>query len=143
MITTDAAGCVTYLNKIAENLTGWTVAQARGQAVDTVFRIASERGSQLIENSASRCLIHHATISMAPRGILRARGGRDIDIEDSVGPIRGEDGTILGTVLVFHDISHEQRLRLELSWQATHEGQTGLINRREFEAQVGLVLSSA
>lgn len=143
VITTDATGQVTYLNRPAEDITGWKKDDAVGQHVNAVFRFVNQQTKQTADNSALRCLALGQTVSMSPRGVLVARDGREIAVEESAAPIRSRDGHMLGAVLVFHDVSHEQRLRHELSWQASHDALTGLINRREFEAQVGSALASA
>ena len=143
VITTDAQGVVTYLNRVAQELTGWPVQLARGQEVEHVFRVVDESSRHPLENSAKRCLRLGHRVALSPRGALVARDGRDFPIQDSAAPIRSNDGKVLGAVLVFHDVSSERQLRHELSWQASHDMLTGLINRREFEARVATALTSA
>ena len=143
VITTDAVGVVTFLNRAAEDLTGWPVQAARGQPVELVFKVIDETSRQPIENIATRCLRLSHTVVLSPRGALVARNGRESPIQDSAAPIRSRDGHVLGAVVVFHDVSAERQLRHELSFQASHDMLTGLINRREFEVHVATALTQA
>ena len=143
VVTTDARGMVTYLNHAAEELTGWPLQLACGQNVETVLKVVDESSREPMENIALRCLRLDRTVALSPRGVLVARDGRDFPIQDSAAPIRSREGRVLGAVMVFHDVSSERRLRHELSWQASHDALTGLINRREFESQVAAALSVA
>lgn len=143
VITTDAQGRTQYLNRVAEELTGWTSSMAQGQPIDRIFKVVDESSGEIIENVAMKCLHLAQSVGMSLKGVLIARDGCQVPVQDSAAPIRSTDGRILGTVVVFHDVSHERRLRHELSWQASHDALTGLINRREFEMQVAAVLASA
>ncbi|MBC7513439.1 MAG: EAL domain-containing protein [Herminiimonas sp.] len=143
VLTTDAAGHVQCMNRIAEQLTGWTKADAVGIAIEDVFHIVDELSEDAFENPVRKCLRLNQTVAVSNRSALISRTGHRIAIEDTAAPIRGTDGATLGAVIVFHDVSHERQLRHELSWQASHDALTGLINRREFEFQVVGALASA
>ena len=143
VLTTDIRGTIQSMNRVAESLTGWRSADAIGVRVDEVFRIVDELSEETFENPVLKCLRLDQTIAVSNRSALIARNGHRVAIEDTAAPIRGANGRTLGAVIVFHDVSHERQLRHELSWQASHDALTGLINRREFEFQVVTALASA
>jgi PAS domain S-box-containing protein len=115
IITTDTGGRVTYLNAVAETLTGWGSAQAAGQPLPDVFRIVNEETRQEVDNPALRALREGVTVGLANHTVLIARDGSERPIDDSAAPIRDEAGTVVGSVLVFRDVadrrSAEERLR--------------------------------
>ena len=140
VITTDAGGVIDYLNPIAEQLTGWALDEARGRPRDQVLRIVEEGGSEGAESLIARCLREGRVILGNDQSTLVARNGREVAIQNSAAPIRDREGSLLGTVVVFRDVSRERRLRRALSYQATHDALTGLINRREFEHRLHAAL---
>ncbi len=105
VITTDAFGDVTYLNPVAESLTGWTQADARGKPLNVVFNIVNEKTRESVENPAFRALREGIIVGLANHTILIAKNGRERPIDDSASPIRSENGEIIGCVLVFRDIA--------------------------------------
>ncbi len=141
VITTDAAGVIDYLNPVAEQLTGWTLDEARGQALDSVLRVVNEANQESAENLVARCLKEGRVILGNDQAALVARNGREVAIQNSAAPIRDREGRLLGTVVVFRDVSRERRLRRALSYQATHDALTGLLNRREFEHRLHAALA--
>ena len=143
VLTTDASGHVQCMNRVAEQLTGWQVRDAAGIAIEEVFHIVDELSEDAFENPVRKCLRLNQTVAVSNRSALISRTGHRVAIEDTAAPIRAANGTTLGAIIVFHDVSHERQLRQELSWQASHDALTGLINRREFEFQVVGALASA
>ena len=143
VVMIDADGNTEYLNRIAEQLTGWSCEEAVGQPIQSVFDVIDERDNRSFENPALKCLRLGESVGVSTRSQLISRTGHRFAIEERVAPIRGNDGPTSGAVIVFHDVSHERKLREEMSWHATHDALTGLINRREFELQVGEALCSA
>jgi len=141
VITTDAAGVIDYLNPVAEQLTGWALEEARGQAIDAVLRVVNEANQESADNLVARCLKEGRVILGNDQAALVARNGREVAIQNSAAPIRDREGRVLGTVVVFRDVSRERRLRRALSYQATHDALTGLINRREFEHRLHAALA--
>ena len=109
VMTTDTAGRVTYLNAVAESLTGWTDRDARGQPLETVFEIVNEDTRQPIANPALRALREGAVVALANHTILIARDGVERAIDDSAAPIRDQAGYVSGSVLIFRDVSERRR----------------------------------
>ena len=143
VITTDASGKTRYLNRVAERLTGWTNEQAHGQDVVRILLLVDEATGTPFEHVALRCLALRQTIGFSSHTLLVTRDGHRVPIEDTAAPIWSRNGDILGVVIVFHDVSHNRQLSQQLSWHATHDTLTGLINRREFESQVANALHGA
>jgi diguanylate cyclase (GGDEF)-like protein/PAS domain S-box-containing protein len=143
VVTTDVQGRITFMNRVAEQLTGWSDAQARGLDVGQVVSLADEANGAEIDNPALRSLHQRQAIGVTSRAQLVTRDGHRIAVEDSASPIWSRDGVVLGAVMVFHAVSHERRLNNQLSWQASHDALTGLLNRRAFEDAVSLALRSA
>jgi PAS domain S-box-containing protein len=114
VITTDTQGRVTFLNPIAERMTGWTTAEALGLPLDSVFRIVNEYSLKGGENPIGRVLRNGATIGLANHTSLIARNGTEISIEDSAAPIRDLNGNVCGAVMVFHDVTTRRRAELAL-----------------------------
>jgi len=143
VICTDAAGRIEYLNPVAERLTGWRSTEARTQLLERVFHIINEETRDRAENPVVRCLLDGCLRGLANHTILVSRFGREYAIEDSVSPIRTQNGEVLGVVLVFKDVTEARRLSREMSYAAAHDVLTGLINRREFERRMQRVLETA
>jgi len=142
VITTDAESQVTWLNPAAERLTGWLLAEALGRPLALVFHIVNEKNRQPTENSVTACL-QGKIVDLANHNVLISRNGDEFGIEDSAAPIRNPIGDILGAVLVFHDVTEQRRLSGEMSYRATHDTLTGLINRAEFETRLHRTLDKA
>lgn len=133
VITTGKSGQVQYLNPVAEKLTGWSMNEAVGQPSEVVFNIVSEKTRIPCENPVKKCLSENRILGLANFTTLINRDGKEYGIEDSVAPIKDNAGKTLGTVLVFHDVSAQRIMANEISYRATHDALTGLINRGEFE----------
>ena len=133
VITTDADGRVDYINPVAQDLTGWDLRGSRGKPVSQIMTIVNEHTRATVDNPVMRCLKEGRVITLAENSILINKAGDEIPIQDSAAPIRDRIGNIIGSVMVFHDTSKESRLFRQLSYQASHDAVTGLINRREFE----------
>ena len=140
VITTDTEGRVTYLNPIAENLTGWSNGEAQGKPLTEVFVIINEQTRLSVDNPVALVLREKRIVGLANHTVLIRRNGDEFCIEDSAAPIYSPDG-VIGVVLVFHDVSFARRAAEELSHQARHDALTGLINRSEFEANVTSALT--
>lgn len=139
VLTTDQDGRITYLNPVAEELTGWQDGQARGHTATEVLRLRNTRHASLVD-PISMCLKTGQVIGLTSGHVLCCPDGGEIPIEDSCAPIRDDEGAIVGTVLVFFDASDARRQNHLLAYHATRDELTGLVNRREFERRLeGLV----
>ena len=136
VITTDAHGTVTWLNPVAERMTGWPNAQAKGHSIEQVFHIVHEETRVLKENPVQFCLRRGEVAGLANHTLLVSRTGEEFGIQDSASPIRSDDGDVLGVVLVFHDVTEQRRLSGEMTYRATHDMLTDLVNRAEFESRL-------
>ncbi|HEX5422543.1 MAG TPA: CHASE3 domain-containing protein [Candidatus Acidoferrales bacterium] len=105
VIATDTKGRVTFLNAIAENLTGWTSEEGAGVPLEEVFRIVNEQTRETVQNPASRALREGVTVGLANHTVLLNKLGIEFPIDDSASPIRSADGNIVGVVLVFRDVT--------------------------------------
>ena len=118
VITTDSEAAVTFMNGVAETLTGWKGDEARGQSLAEVFRIVNERTREAVESPADRVLREGAVVGLANHTILVGKGGVERPIDDSGAPIKDGRGNVVGVVLVFRDITQrkveeQERERLE------------------------------
>ena len=143
VITTDAAGLIDYLNPVAEYLSGWENRAAKGYPIGTVFKLVDERTRLPVENPVIKCIREDRVLKLADNILLIGRLGAETAIQYSTAPIRDRACRIIGSVLVFHDVSKERRLRRQLSYQASHDALTGLINRTEFEDRIAAALDEA
>jgi PAS domain S-box-containing protein len=114
VITTDPAGKVTFLNPVAEKLTGWSSAEASGLPMEQVFPIINEQSQQAIENPAVKVVQTGSVIGLANHTALLSRGGQVIPIEDSAAPIRDAEGQVIGVVIVFHDVTEKRQAEIAL-----------------------------
>jgi len=143
VITTDAHARVTWMNPAAERMTGWPTDAAKGRHLGQVFCIVNEDSRAPTENPVIACLQQGKTAGLASRTLLISRDGAEYGIEDSAAPIRNDGGELLGAVLVFHDVTEQRRLSGEMSWRASHDALTGLVNRAEFEIRLRRILHRA
>ena len=133
VITTDKDGLITYLNPVAEMLTGWHHLSAKGQPLETVFKVYNEKNMEVAENPALKSMLDKRVLSLPNQIVLINRSGEKISIDDSGAPLVDFSGNIIGSVLVFHDATEARQLRKKLTWQALHDSLTGLENRQAFE----------
>jgi PAS domain S-box-containing protein len=105
VIVTDLTAAVTFMNSVAEGLTGWKMDEARGQPLEVVFNIVNESTRRRAENPITRALRDGVIIGLANHTVLIARNGLEYAIDDSAAPIREETGEIFGVVLVFRDVT--------------------------------------
>jgi PAS domain S-box-containing protein len=117
VITTDVESRVTYLNAVAESLTGWSQRDALGQRLDTVFRILNEKTRQPVENPATKALRQGLVVGLANHTVLIRKDGVECPIDDSAAPIRNERGEISGCVLIFRDVTAQRRVEQDKAAQ--------------------------
>jgi diguanylate cyclase (GGDEF)-like protein/PAS domain S-box-containing protein len=143
VITTDLRGRVEYFNPVAETLTGWKTEEAQGMPLASVCRMLDEKTRKALPDPLDRVGREGRTVKAATNVLLMRRDGAEIAINESTAPIRDRNGEIAGVVLVLHDVRREREYASQLSYQASHDALTGLINRREFEHRLSLALGSA
>lgn len=114
MIATDAAGRVIFMNQVASSLTGWKINEAVGRPIQDIFRIVNETTRQPVENPALKVLERGTIVGLANHTVLIARDGTERAIDDSGAPIRGRNNDLIGTVLVFRDVTKSRRAEAEL-----------------------------
>jgi PAS domain S-box-containing protein len=114
VIATDAAGRVTFLNPVAESLTGWKAEEASGQPVQCVFRIVNEQTGDALEEPVARVLRERRAVELANHAALLTRDGRTVPVEDSAAPILDATGQVIGVVLVFHGVAEKRRAEEEM-----------------------------
>jgi len=143
VVTTDHLGTVEYINPVAEELTGWNVDDAGGRHVDDIFRGFHEETCEPLENPVMSSIKRNRAVKSVRPSLLIRRDGNELYIESTASPIRNDRGDVTGGVLVFHDVSESRELNRRLSYHASHDLLTGLVNRREFESRLERSLKSA
>jgi diguanylate cyclase (GGDEF)-like protein/PAS domain S-box-containing protein len=143
VVTTDADSTIDYINPIAEQLTGWRLEDAMGRKVEEVFRAFHEETCEPLENPLSVAIRRVRPIKSVRPNLLIRRDGNELYVESTAAPIRDGAGKVSGGVLVFHDVSESRELNRRLSYHASHDSLTGLVNRREFENRLERALKSA
>jgi PAS domain S-box-containing protein len=114
VISTDAAGKVTFMNGVAQKLTGWTQAEAEGRPLQNVLTIVNEETRQPVENPAEKALREGLIVGLANHTVLISRDGGERPIDDSAAPIRNSQGVVIGVVLVFRDVTERRRSEEQL-----------------------------
>jgi diguanylate cyclase (GGDEF)-like protein/PAS domain S-box-containing protein len=143
VVTTDEQSNIEYLNPVAEELTGWRVDDATGRPIDEIFRGFHEETCEPLENPLAVAIRRNRSIKSVRPTLLIRRDGNELYIESTASPIRNDKGDVSGGVLVFHDVSEARELNRRLSYHASHDILTRLVNRREFESRLERALKSA
>jgi diguanylate cyclase (GGDEF)-like protein/PAS domain S-box-containing protein len=136
VLATDGEGRVKYLNPVAEKLTGWSRDEAMGRPIHDIFHLIETPDGQEVGSLLRRCLEDGQGFRLIDRGTLERRDGQRYAIESTGSPIRDHDGSIIGAVLVFQDVSDKRLMALQLAHQATHDELTGLFNRQAFDGHL-------
>jgi diguanylate cyclase (GGDEF)-like protein/PAS domain S-box-containing protein len=144
VITTDNEGRIDYMNRAAETMTGTTREESARHKIGEIFSLIDEADRRPLGDPVERCLSMRRRVNMGRRALLVSRDGEhEHSVEITASPIRGPGNSISGTVVVFHDVSEIRGLTRQMSYQATHDALTGLINRREFERRLKEAMGSA
>jgi diguanylate cyclase (GGDEF)-like protein/PAS domain S-box-containing protein len=145
VITTDVFGRIDYINPFAIRLTGWPLAEAHGRSLAEVLTLLDPSSRERIDDIFQRCLDGKMPPTLPVEALVLPRPSEvefDIDISaefavEAVGSaIRDRHNEVIGAILVLHDVTELRGMTRQLSWQASHDALTGLINRREFEIQL-------
>jgi diguanylate cyclase (GGDEF)-like protein/PAS domain S-box-containing protein len=129
VMSADFSGRVTFLNVVAERLTGWSREGAAGRPLEEVFHLIDGVTRERVSDPMRRAIKENKTVGLTPNCILVRRDGFEAAIEDSAAPIHDRHGQITGAVIVFHDVSAARELSLRMSHLAQHDSLTDLPNR--------------
>jgi diguanylate cyclase (GGDEF)-like protein/PAS domain S-box-containing protein len=143
VITADTEGLIDYMNGAAEKLTGSLRESAIGKRMPDIVKLIDETDRRDLGDPIQRCLTDRRRVSMGRRAMMLTQaGGKELSIELTASPIKGPGEVIAGAVVIMHDVSEIRGLTKRMSYQATHDALTGLINRREFERRLEEALQS-
>ena len=143
VLCTDSSGNVTYLNKVAEKMTGWSWEEASGRPLADVFQIIDGVTRQPARNPMDMAVAQNKTVGLTANCILIRRDGHESAIEDSAAPIHDRDGHGTGAVIVFHDVSAARSMSLQMSHSAHHDFLTDLPNRMLLNDRLTHAIASA
>ncbi|MGR9108235.1 MAG: EAL domain-containing protein [Gammaproteobacteria bacterium] len=142
-ITIDVAGRVESFNPVAAQMLGWSETESLGLSLKEIFHLIHETTRERIEDPVQRCLRSGETTNCGSPVVLRRDDGKELIIDASAAPIHDPDGQVVGAVMTIRDVSQQHQLAQQLTYQATHDSLTGLVNRHEFERRAGLMLKHA
>jgi len=143
IIATDATGLITYINPAAERVTGSAASQAIGHLLEDIVGLVDETDRRLLTDPVHQALTSGAAVNLSRRTLLLSRSnGSERSIELTASPIRSEARELIGAVVLLHDVTELRGLARQMSYQATHDALTGLVNRREFERRLEEAIDS-
>jgi diguanylate cyclase (GGDEF)-like protein/PAS domain S-box-containing protein len=143
VVCTDIAGNITFLNLVAEKMTGWPLQEAAGRPMTEVFRTWDSRSSAPTETTTQLAILQIRAVHLPSSCILIRRDGMEIPIEDSIAPIHDREGKPIGAVIVFRDVSVAQAMARQITHSAEHDFLTGLPNRMLLNDRIGQAIASA
>lgn len=132
----DNNGTIEMLNKVAQQLTGWSLEEARGRHYKEVFVISHEDADMLITDPVEKVLTSNYAHSISNNAVLNSKDGTRYFLEDSAAPVRDENGQTVGVVMVFRDVTEKKMQRREIEKLSYYDSLTGLYNRLFFEAEM-------
>ncbi|HXZ60207.1 MAG TPA: EAL domain-containing protein [Steroidobacteraceae bacterium] len=143
IIATDERGRITFMNPAAERLTGSDAVQASGKLLEEIVSLVDESDRRLLSDPVRQALTSGVPVSLGRRALLLSRSnGSERSIELSASPVRNEAKELVGAALLLHDVTELRGLARQMSYQATHDALTGLVNRREFERRLEEAIES-
>jgi len=144
VITTDRNGTIDYMNEAAEQLIGGARSAGIGKRLLDLISLVDEIDRSTLGDPVAKCLSERRRVNLGRRAFLLSKQSeREFSTELTASPIRGPDGQVAGCVVIFHDVSELRGLAREMSYQASHDALTGLVNRAEFERRLETALDSA
>ena len=143
IITTDEDGHITFMNAAAEQLTGTEAAAATGKLLEDIVSLVDETERRILGDPVRQALTSGSAVNLSRRAMLLSRAnGNERSIELSAAPIRNAAKELIGAVVMLHDVTELRGLARQMSYQATHDALTGLVNRREFERRLEEAIDS-
>ena len=143
VICTDTSGNITFMNRVAETMTGWTMKDVSGQPMADAVQIVDAVTRKAILDPMAKATLQNRPGNLPMNCVLIGRSGLEISIEDSVAPIHDRDGQVKGAVIVFRDVSATRALEKELTAVAQHDFLTGLPNRMLLHDRIGQAIGLA
>jgi diguanylate cyclase (GGDEF)-like protein/PAS domain S-box-containing protein len=144
VITTDRNGTIDYMNEAAEQLVGGARSAGIGKQLLDLISLVDELDRSSLGDPVAKCLSERRRVNLGRRAFLLSKlAERQFSTELTASPIRGPEGHVAGCVVIFHDVSELRGLAREMSYQASHDALTGLVNRTEFERRLEAALDSA
>jgi diguanylate cyclase (GGDEF)-like protein/PAS domain S-box-containing protein len=129
VLSTDLAGKITYMNPVAERMTGWSTWEATGRPLQEVMRIVDADSRETARDPLALAVQRDTSVGVGENCLLIGRDGHESAIEDTASPIHDRHGNVTGAVIVFHDVGAARTLSLRMSHLAQHDVLTGLPNR--------------
>jgi|GEM_PF-6064160 len=128
LVTTDPVGIVSFMNPVAEHLTGWSLTEANGRPLQDIFHLVNAETGDELENPVSRVLAHGQVTGLDDHTLLKSRNGQEYNIAHNATPVLDGQGRCLGLVLVFRDVSEACfiKLTMELQTQQLQEVQRSM-----------------
>jgi diguanylate cyclase (GGDEF)-like protein/PAS domain S-box-containing protein len=136
VITTDEQGNITFINPVAEILTGWKFKDARGLYIEQVFIVANEKSKELVDSPIREAIKTKKIVELGNHTVLITKDNKEIAIEDTAAPIMGIEGQCAGCVLVFRDVTERKEKVQRIEYLNYHDQNTGLYNQRYFDEEV-------
>jgi diguanylate cyclase (GGDEF)-like protein/PAS domain S-box-containing protein len=143
VITIDVAGNITYLNPVAENMTGWPRSEAYGRALPEVLQLIDGDSREPALNPLALAILQNKAVGLSSHCVLIRRDGDESAIEDTAAPIHDRRGRMIGAVIVFHDVSKAHAMSLRMSYLAQHDFLTELPNRMLLNDRLGRAIALA
>jgi len=143
VLSTDAEGNVTYMNPVAEHITGWRLSEAEGMPVEAVLPLYDEKTRAPADGPITRCMQSRQVVMLTDHTILINRHGGEIAIGDSAAPVLDDENRLIGAVMVFRDETRLRDMSRQMAWQLSHDSLTGLVSRHEFERNLQVLLEDA
>lgn len=144
IVTTDAAGSINYVNHAAEQLIGVPAAEALGKSLVGLVHLVDEVDRRALSDPVQQALSTQTRITLGRRSMMLIHDGADeFPVDLSAAPLKGPGGEPAGTVVLLRDVSELRGLTRQMSYQASHDPLTGLVNRREFERRTQEMLEGA
>jgi diguanylate cyclase (GGDEF)-like protein/PAS domain S-box-containing protein len=143
VVCTDISGDITFLNPVAETMTGWSFTEAVGRPMAEVFRTLSATSTEPTETTAELAILQIRSVHLPPSCVLIRRDGLEIPIEDSIAAIHDRQGVAIGAVIVFRDVSAARAMAQQITHSAEHDFLTGLPNRMLLNDRISQAIASA